>query len=241
MKQTAKKAATILIAFLILAFLGFWAYVQIRTYPAEDYYLNLIMTNDNILVNEETYYFIISTTSPDPSARPIIFYPGGLVAPEAYLYKMGMVASNLNTTVFIIKAPFNAAIFGTGAAGVIIKNYEIEEAWVGGHSLGGIAACRFVSKTPDQVYGLYLYGSYCDQDLSDFSGRLVSIIGLQDLIINRENYSNAKSQLPAGAELMEIEGLNHSDFGNYGLQKGDGRSNLTNEQVIEIISFTFLN
>lgn len=236
-----RKAVTITITLLILAFLGFWAYVQIRTYPADDYYLNIIMTDENILITEERNYFIISTTSPDLSARPIIFYPGGLVAPEAYLYKMGMAASNLNTNVFIIKAPFNAAIFNTGAAGAIIKQYDIEQAWVGGHSLGGIAACRFVSKTPDQVYGLYLFGSYCDQEISDFSGPVVSIIGLQDLIINRENYINAKSKLPAGTDIIEVEGLNHSDFGNYGLQKDDGKSSLSNEQVIEIIRSVFEN
>ncbi len=234
-------AVSAVIALLILAFLGFWAYVQIRTYPAEDYYLNLIMADQNILITEESNHFIISTTAPNPAAKPIIFYPGGLVAPNAYLYKMGQVASKLNSTVFIIKAPFNAAIFNTGAAGALIKQYEIEEAWVGGHSLGGLAACRFVAKNTENVYGLYLFGSYCDQEISDFSGPVVSIMGWQDLIINRENYSKAKSQLPAKAVLMEIEGLNHSDFGNYSLQKGDGKSSLSNEEVIEIMSSVFEN
>ncbi len=235
------KAVIMTIVLLVLALLGFWAYVQVRTYPAEDYYLSLIMTDESILVTEEQNYFIISTSSPNPSVRPIIFYPGGLVAPEAYLYKMGKVASNLNTSVFVIKAPFNAAIFNTGAAGKIINHYEIEQAWVGGHSLGGIAACRFVSKTPDKVYGLYLFGSYCDQEISGFSGPVVSIMGLQDLIINRENYINAKSKLPAKTDIMEVEGLNHSAFGNYGLQQGDGESSLSNEQVIEIIRSVFEN
>ncbi len=236
-----KKAVTITITVLVLAFLGFWAYVQVSTYPAEDYYLNQAKNNEKIHITENQNYFIIAPTSPNPSSMPIIFYPGGLVAPEAYLYKMGMVASSLDTNVFIIKAPFNAAIFNTGAARAIINSYNIEQAWVGGHSLGGIAACRFVSKNPHQVYGLYLFGSYSDQEILDFSGPVVSIMGLQDLIINRENYNKAKTNLPAKAIIMEVEDLNHSDFGNYGLQKGDGESNLSNEQVIEIIGSLFDN
>lgn len=236
-----KKILAILVASAILLFLGFWVYVQINTYPAETDYLALIMTDDRIAVSEKRNYFRITPVSPDPAATTIIYYPGGLVAPEAYLYKMGMVASKLNTDIFIIKAPFNAAIFNTGAAGKIIESYGIEQAWVGGHSLGGIAACRYASANPDHVYGLYLFGSYCDQDISGFTGRVVSLMGLNDLIINRDNYSEAKTKLPPGSDIIEIEGLNHSDFGNYGLQKGDGESKLDNKQVIEIISSVFEN
>lgn len=67
---------------------------------------------------------ILEADEPDPSSRPIIFYPGGLVAPEVYLYKMGMVASKVCTTVFTIKAPFNAAIFNTNAADAIITHHQ---------------------------------------------------------------------------------------------------------------------
>ena len=231
----------ILICLLTLSLIGFWTYVQIRTYQAEPYYLELIMADKNIVIEEERNYYRITPASPDPSIKPIIYYPGGLVAPEAYLYKMGVVASNLKQDIYIIKAPFNAAIFNTGTAGAIIDRYELNEVWVGGHSLGGIAACRYTYANPNKVYGLFLYGSYCDQDISNFTGPILSIMGLQDLIINRENYSMAKTQLPESAVIIEVEGLNHSDFGNYGLQEGDGESNLTNEQVIEIISSAFID
>jgi len=234
-----KKALIVLIALVVLSVLGLWIYVQIRTYPAEAEYLALIMADDRITVTEEQNHFIITPVALNPDAIPIIYYPGGLVAPEAYLYKMGTVAANLNTRVYIIKAPFNAAIFNIKAAGPIIEHYELGQAWVGGHSLGGIAACRYVSGDPDNAYGLYLFGSYCDQNISGFTGPVVSVIGLQDYIINRNNYLEAKSQLPLTANVIEIEGLNHSGFGNYGLQKDDGESSLNNEQVIEIISSVF--
>ncbi len=235
-----KKAVVIFVALVAIAFIGFWAYVQIRTYQAEPDYMELIMADRSIVIEEERNYYKITPVDPDLALKPIIYYPGGLVAPEAYLYKMGTVASNLNKDVYIIKAPLNAAIFNTGAAGEIIDNNGLDEVWVGGHSLGGIAACRYASANADKVYGLFLFGSYCDQDISGFTGPVVSIMGLRDLIINRDNYSAAKTELPETSAIYEIEGLNHSDFGNYGLQQGDGESNLSNKQVIEIISSVFI-
>jgi len=44
-------------------------------------------------------------------------------------------------------------------------------------------------------------------------------MGKEDKIINRSNYEQAKDNLPPGVEIIEIEGLNHSGFGNYGLQR----------------------
>lgn len=224
---------------VILSLVGFWGYVQIRTYPAEAEYLALIMSDDRVTISEERDHFVITPASLDPDAFPVIFYPGGLVAPEAYLYKMGMTAARQETTAYIIKAPFNAAIFNIDAAEKIIERYNLEQVWVGGHSLGGIAACRYAAMNKENIYGLFLFGSYCDQTIIDFEGPVVSAIGLQDLIINRDNYDAAKSQMPSTATVLEIEDLNHSAFGNYGLQDGDGESNLSDEQVIMIISAVF--
>jgi predicted esterase len=234
-----KKAFAIILILVILSMVGFWGYVQIHTYPAEAEYLALIMSDDRVTINEEREHFVITPASLDPDAIPVIFYPGGLVAPEAYLYKMGMVAAHQETIVYIIKAPFNAAIFNIDAAEKIIERYNLNQVWIGGHSLGGIAACRYAAMNQENIYGLFLFGSYCDQTIIDFEGPVVSVMGLQDLIINRDNYDAAKSQLPPRATVFEIEGLNHSAFGNYGLQGGDGESNLSDEQVIMIISAVF--
>ncbi len=82
---------------------------------------------------------MITPAENNPAHPAIIFYPGGLVAPEAYLYKMGHVAEFLQAPVYIIKAFFNAAA-------VVIDNFNLETVWVGGHSLGGISAARFTAE-----------------------------------------------------------------------------------------------
>lgn len=231
----AKKIILYPLAIMILVLAGFWLYVQIRTYPAESAALEAIQTDPYLQIKEERTHFILMPDDVDPNRIPLIFYPGGLVAPEAYLYKMGRVAVKLDTDVYIVKAPFNAAIFNINAAGRIMDIYNLDQAWVGGHSLGGISACRFVESGDDRIYGLFMFGSYCDRSIKNFSGPVLSIMGLQDEIINRSNYSEATLNLAEGALILEVEGLNHSDFGNYGLQAGDGASSFSDSEVIALI------
>jgi hypothetical protein len=239
-KRKFKKLAIIFLFLLFLATAIFWLYAQVKTYPAETESLEAILEHEKVKISEESNHFYLLPETIDHSILPIIFYPGGLVAPEAYLYKMGRVAICLQTTVYIVKSPFNAPIFSVNTAGKIIKKYNLDRVWVGGHSLGGISACRFTSGNPEKVFGLFLFGSYCDRDISEFSGKVISIMGLKDQIINRENYQKAKSNLPLNVNHLEIIGLNHSDFGDYGQQSGDGASSLDNEQIIEIICRVFL-
>jgi len=238
-RSKLKKMILILGAILLIALSSFYAYILIQTYPAEEVYLLGIEAKESLEINEENRVFVITPAAINPDHPALIFYPGGLVAPEAYLCKMGHVAECLQAPVYVIKAPFNAAIFDVNAAERVVDNFNLETIWVGGHSLGGISAARFTAENMGKVEGLFLFGSYSDQDLNSFGGKVISIIGDQDLIINRDNYEEAKQNLPHQADIIEIEGLNHSDFGNYGLQSGDGPGNLSDEEIIELICRSF--
>lgn len=239
MPRVLKFIAGGLILVIVLAFAAFVIYVQIATYPPDQQQLAAVMSDDSLSITESRQYYKITPVIQDAAHPHIIFYPGGLVDPGAYLYKMGAAASELKTTVYIIKAPFNAAIFNVGAAGKIIDSYGLEQAWVGGHSLGGISACRFAARNPGSAYGVFMFASYCDQDLVGFTGPVVVVMGLNDLIINRENYEAAKANLPLETRIYEVDELNHSDFGNYGLQEGDAPGILSDLEVIEIITSAF--
>jgi hypothetical protein len=238
-KNIALKVVLILFFLSLTVLVGFYGYVQFRSYPAEVVALEKIITADNFAVSEERNVIIITPDFVDTSRPAIIFYPGGLVNPKAYLFKTAGLAECLGTTVYLVKPPFNASIFAINAAAVIINEHQLEKPWIGGHSLGGIAAARFTFKNPESVGGLFFLGSYSDQDLSHFQGPIISIMGLNDLIINRENYEAAKNNLPAGSVFLEQAGLNHSAFGNYGLQSGDGVSRLTDQEIIALLCSVF--
>ncbi len=232
---------------LIVVFILFWLYVNYSTYPAEEKYLAKIKANEKLSIeeNRESNLFVITPQKKNPEYPSLVFYPGGLVEPSAYLYKMSHLAINLKTNVFIIQPPFNASIFAINSADKVFEHYEsvnqekLTEIWVGGHSLGGIAACRYAKNNPNKIHGVFLFGSYCDQNIKDHEFKIISIMGLEDNIIDWENYTNARQNLPPHAKIQEVEGLNHSDFGNYGIQDGDGKSQLNNQEIITLITKTF--
>ena len=147
-----------------------------------------------------------------------------------------LLADQTGRVIYLVRAPFNAAIFDVGAARRIIDRYGLERPVVGGHSLGGISACRFASANPASVSGLLLLGSYCDRDLTTSRVLVHSVMGDEDRIINRDNYLNARGKLPADASVLDVPGLNHSAFGDYGLQTNDGPSRLTMDRVVELIA-----
>jgi hypothetical protein len=234
------KAVKVTLAFILIiltALVVFYIYVQVKTYRADAGFLMQAEANENLEISDEGRYLVITPAVYDPEQPSLIYYPGGLVDPHAYLYKMGSVAECNQVRVFIIKAPFNAAIFDINAAARIIDDYSLDNYWVGGHSLGGISAARFTAGNIEQPAGLFLLGSYSDQNLQLFDGKVVSIMGLEDRIINRVNYEKAKANLPSEAVIIELEGLNHSGFGNYGLQKNDGPGSLSEEEIINLLCY----
>lgn len=88
---------------------------------------------------------------------------------------------------------------------------EIRHWYVAGHSMGGAMASKFASDHPDQVDGLilmgaYIYGDYPDEKTLTIYGSLNQSV--EDHIDYTEN-------------IVEIQGGNHAQFGNYGPQKGD--------------------
>lgn len=222
--------------FLIFCITLFYLYTILFAYKADKVYLDLITTNSNIEIQNKYGYYVLNPINTSKTSNDLIFYPGGLVNSDSYLYKLGEISQELNIRIFVIKAPFKAAIFDINSAKRIIEEYNLDKVIVGGHSLGGISACRFVLNNGNKVEGLFLFGSYCDEDITKFQGKIISVIGQNDNIINKDNYNKAKSNLPtSNTQINEVEGLNHSDFGNYGLQKKDKESLLTEAEKIETI------
>lgn len=135
----------------------------------------------------------------------------------------------------LVEMPFRLAVFDMDAAEGIQKQYpEVEKWYIGGHSLGGSMAASYLSKCEKTFEGLVLLGSYSTADLSDMDLEVLSIYGSEDLALNYENYEENRSNLPVGFEELVIDGGCHAYFGMYGVQKGDGLPNISNEKQIKI-------
>ncbi|MBQ7379334.1 MAG: alpha/beta hydrolase [Clostridia bacterium] len=170
---------------------------------------------------------------PDGATTGLIFYPGGKVEHTAYIPLMQACAEN-GILCVIVEMPFNLAVFDVNAADGIPKEYpQIENWYIGGHSLGGSMAASYLEKHTDEYEGLILLGSYSTADLSDDELEVLSIYGSEDQVLNREKYNDNISNLPKDFKEIVIEGGCHAYFGMYGAQDGDGKPSITNEEQIQ--------
>lgn len=171
---------------------------------------------------------------PEEIEEGFIFYPGGKVEYTAYIPLMKALASEGMLCV-LVEMPFNLAVFDINAADGLQEMYpEIEEWYIGGHSLGGSMAASYLSEHSESFDGLILLGSYSTTDLSKLDIDVLSIYGSEDLVMNKEKYESNKINLSADFEEMIIEGGCHAYFGMYGEQDGDGTPSITNEEQIQV-------
>ena len=178
---------------------------------------------------------------PQNATIGFIFYPGGKVDHNAYQPLMKALAQK-GVLCVLVEMPFRLAVFDINAADGIQEQYpEIENWYIGGHSLGGSMAASYISDHTDEYKGLILLGSYSTADLSNSNLDVLSIYGSEDKILNREKYADNKTNLPVSFTEIIIEGGNHAQFGMYGVQDGDGTPMISNSEQIEITSEYILN
>lgn len=232
MKKTSWKKwlagfGTIIILLVLLGFL----FLQFNTYEASKEATDLL--SDEGVSQGDDWLTVIS----DEIDGQIVFYQGGLVEPAAYL-PLAKALSEENFQVFIPQMPLNLAILDMDVIDEIIAaNPSDKDWWLAGHSLGGTSATIYAKENPDDIEGIILLAGYPNEnsDLSDLNLPILSITSTNDKVINDENYEKSKSLLPEKTSYKEIEGGNHSNFGYYGLQDGDGRSILSRTEQQNLV------
>ena len=94
-------------------------------------------------------------------------------------------------------------------------------------------ASRFAAGHQDNsaLEGVFFFASYPDQkgSLKDFKGKVLSIVGTKDGVLNQSSYDKSKTYLPQQTINVVLEGGNHAGFGSYGAQKGDNQADISNE------------
>lgn len=224
-----KKVFIILISILcpILILVGaFFGYTGVYYHAKE--YTNL----ENIECSKNKRYSLYSKKDSN-SNNLFIFYPGAKVESKAYVGLAETIA-NENIDVALCNMPFNLAFFGINKASAIINETKYEHVYIGGHSLGGAMAASFAHDNSDKVEGVILLGSYATQKMSD-NLKCLTMLGTQDKIVKQDKFNKNREYFN---EILYKEviigGGNHSNFGNYGLQKKDGIASITNKEQWEI-------
>ena len=95
-------------------------------------------------------------------------------------------------------------------------------------------AASYLAEHLDDYDGLILLASYSTSDFSKTDLNVLSIYGTEDKILNLEQYTQCRSNLPESFVEVILDGANHAQFGMYGLQDKDGIASISNEQQIHL-------
>ena len=184
-------------------------------------------TVERQLIGENTIVY-----TPEAPRCGLIFYPGGKVEYTAYEPLMQACAAE-GILCALVHMPFNLAVLDVGAAEGLQAYYpEIEDWYIGGHSLGGAMAASFLAETTEYYQGLVLLAAYSTTDLSDSGLDVLSVYGSEDQVLDREKYGKYKENLPEHFTELILPGGCHAYFGMYGPQEGDGVPTLSNPEQI---------
>lgn len=228
-----KKKIYISFSLIIILLIGLVSYTYVNDYyHADTQTLQALQNTETVAVHklkDNTLVF-----EPKKATTGLIFYPGGKVEYTAYAPLLHSLAEE-GILCVLLEMPFNLAVLDVNAADGIKELYpEVENWYIGGHSLGGSMAASYLEKHPDDYEGLVLLGAYSTSDLSDTDLDVISIYGSNDQVLNHEKYEANKNNLPENFNETIIEGGCHAYFGTYGTQEGDGIATITNTEQIEI-------
>ena len=210
--------------------------ISVCTIYVSDYYrADMDAIKTVVSVNDVSVHLLDDNTmvfNPENATKGFIFYPGGKVEYTAYQPLMNACAKQ-GILCILVEMPFNLAVLDVNAADGFQQMYpEIEEWYIGGHSLGGSMAASYLINHIDDFEGLILLGSYSTADLSKTELDVLSVYGSEDLIMNRVKYDENKSNLPNDFIEVIIDGGCHAYFGMYGEQEGDGKPSISNMEQI---------
>jgi hypothetical protein len=220
-----KKYLILIVVLLIIIGLVIYNNMIYEPLKGNEKYLN----KDNIIKKDKYIYF----ESQIESDTALIFYPGGLVEEKAYA-PLCLMFSEAGFSIFLVKMPFNLAVFNKNRAENILKDYnnKYKNLYLIGHSLGGAMAASYLAENINKYKGIIFLASYPPKkvDLSNSKIKVLSILATNDGIINEEKLKESKDNLPSYTEFNIIKGGNHAGFGNYGPQDGDGDSSINKKE-----------
>lgn len=172
----------------------------------------------------------------------LMFWPGGLVDPQAYRPSLGVFAAR-GYRVVIAKVPANLAIVSLNK-GLDLAD-RLGGSWVAaGHSLGGTAAAWTIFDHPSAFKALVLMAAYPadSTSLATWNGPVLSLAAENDGLATQSTLLEKRPLLPpegvgsGQTRFRVINGGNHAQFGSYGAQDKDGTATISPQQQWELMA-----
>ena len=224
---------------LLLAFAVTFLVYTGDYYRADETAVAALSSDGSVAVARTDYGWFFDGPSDE---NALIFYPGAKVEETAYAPLLHRLAAE-GMDVCLVRMPFHLAFFGINKAGAVMKQYDYAHWYIGGHSLGGAMSTGYASKHGGPLDGVILFGAYAYKPLDKHLTELL-IFGSEDGLSTVEKVEKARVYAPETYFEKCIGGGNHAQFGNYGIQTGDGTAAISAEEqqaiavklIIEVIS-----
>lgn len=210
--------------------MGFLLWTQFY-YIADPDSVSKIMSNWGLQITENNTTITLMPVNKSANYT-FIFYPWAKVDAHAYIEKLWKIALDNNIKIVISKPPLHLQIFSINAA----ENISWENIIIWWHSLGWSMACEYVANHPAHISGIILFWSYCNSDISSLWIKTLIIAASHDGLLSPDKIASYSHNLPKGNTFFILNWSVHAQFWNYGPQKGDGISTLSDEEVLSQMS-----
>lgn len=215
-------------ALVLIALGAFAAWSRIGVMDAEPEPWQRVLDDPGISEGRTDAGLVLRPAEDQESVTGLVFQPGAKVAPEAYATRLSSLVTELGMTVVIADPPLHLALLDRRDLDELTADAPEVETWlVGGHSMGGVQACRLA----EDADALVLFASYCANDLSSTDLPVLSLAGSEDGLSTPEKIAEHRDLLPQGAMMVEIDGASHASFGDYGPQSGDGTAGIDDAEM----------
>ena len=209
-----------------------WQFWTMQSHNVDD---ALLASSDAVTVVDSEDVIRFTPAHGAPNATGLIFLPGAMVQPKAYVPLLRAVAESGHPVV-LVRLPWRTAPSASARATVWERIAETiatsPHPWMlGGHSRGGALAAQFAGEHASSLAGLILIGTTHPKaaSLATLQQPVTKIFGTRDCVADTTAmHANAKL-LPPSTRWVEIDGGNHSQFGWYGRQLGDCDATITRE------------
>ena len=231
-RRTRSRVGTRIALIALVVVFGGLAW-RLRPLAATEIALDALVDDHRVRVTQSSTRIDLDPTQ---ETRPVelVFYPGGLIDPRAYVNILRPIAED-GYPVTIIKPPLGFAFLSQGSA----TDRRHQATVVGGHSLGGVAAASDAGNQVG-VDGLLLWAAFPAASIATQTGfQAMSIYGSEDALTTPADVAESAADLPPSTRFVEIVGAVHSHFGDYGDQRGDGTPTISRgEAQAQIVAAT---
>lgn len=217
-----KKLLWLLLGLLLTGTVVMAGWYRIDGIPTEE--TEEFMAGDGFSSVEEEDGSLIFTPAVS-NGYGILIMHGALILPRSYARSAAYFASR-GYTVYLPKGLGRMSIAVVDTAADRIAEFDIEDWFFIGHSMGGMASLAVIADRDIDAKGVALWATAMPRDFSEVDTPILFIWGDTDGLLPRERFELARENLPQSVTYVTLEGANHKNFSMYSHQFFDSEATI---------------